>query len=112
MAVPPQDRVANARLAADAAVRPDDRTADHGLFFDLRLPPDDGVCANLRTGLDQRALVDEAGSFDRGAVLDARIGRDPGARRRDIAKRLSGIAAVHDVAMHLGVLLGRADIDP
>src|SRR5262245_53732009 len=112
MALPSQDRIADTRLAADATVRPDDRATDHRIFVDLRLPSDHGVGADLRAGLDQRALVDEAGSFDGRAVLDACIGRNPGARRSDVAERLSGIPTVHDVAMDLGVLLGRADVDP
>ena len=112
VAVASDDRVADARLTADAAVRPDDRAADHRVFLDLRLPADHRVRADPRARLRRASLVDEAGTFDRGAVLDLGVAAIHGARRGDVAKRLGRVPAVHDVAMHLRVLRRRADVDP
>src|SRR5690349_20013949 len=112
MAVAAENCVSNVRLTADATIGPDHGAVDHGIFFNLRLPPDHGVWADLRAGLDQCAFVDETGALDRGALLDARIGSDPGTRRRNVAKRLGRIPPVHDVAVYLRVLPGRADVDP
>ena len=52
-----------------------------GVFLDLRLPADDGVGPEPRAGLDEHALVDEAGTFDSGAVFDPRVGAIHVARR-------------------------------
>src|SRR5689334_19367175 len=110
MAVPTQDGGTELRLFTHPAVRPDDRTAHGGALLDLRLAADDRVGGNPRAGLDQRAFVDEARSFDRGAVLDARFGGDPGTRLRQVAERRRLVATGHDVAVHVDVLLRRADV--
>src|SRR5436190_8621929 len=112
VAVASEDRVPDARLTADATIRPDYRAADDGILFDLRLPANHRIGTNLRARLDECPLVDEAGTFDRGAFFNLGIGGDPRARRGDVAKRLGRIAPIHDVAMHLGVFGGGADVDP
>src|SRR6185436_4917266 len=112
MAVPSDDRVAYARLAADATIGPDHGAADNRVLFDLRLPADDGIRPDLRARLHQRPFVDEARPLDGRPRLDLHVSGNPRARRRDVAKRLGRVPSVHDVAMDLGVLRRRADVDP
>jgi len=112
MAVPADDGVADFGVPADPAVRPDDRPFDDGVFLDLGLPSDDGVGAHACARLDGYALVDEAGPLDGSALLDARPGGDRGACPGEATERVGGKAAVHDVPVHLRVLLRRADVDP
>src|SRR5688500_19397289 len=112
MAVPANDGVANFSVPADPAVRPDDRALDDSIFLDLGLSADHGVGTDPRARLDRHALVDEAGPLDGRAVFDARIGGDGGACPRKAAERVGSKTAVHDVPVHLRVLLRRADVDP
>src|SRR5262249_5866034 len=78
------------------------------------LAADDAVGANPGARFDDGAFVDEARRLHDRAVFDARLRRDPRrAGRRHERRRLpADVAAVHDVAVHLHVLLGRADVDP
>jgi hypothetical protein len=53
--LPPDNRVADARFAADAAIGPDDGAADDRVFLDLRLAPNHGIGADPGTRLHERA---------------------------------------------------------
>src|SRR4051812_5383474 len=112
MAVAADDRVANARVTTDATIGPDDGAADCRSFLDLGLTSHDRVGANLRACLYERSFVDEAGPFEGGTLFDLRVRRDPYPRRRHVAEWFGGVPPIHDVAMHLRVLRGRADINP
>src|SRR5688572_20394611 len=112
VAVAAQDRVADRRVAVDAAVGPEDRAGHRGVLLDQRLLADHRIWPDPCPGLDDDALVDEAGAFNRGAVLDPRVRGDRRPRRGQIEERRRGVAAVHDVAVHLRVLLRRPDVDP
>src|SRR5688500_9632201 len=112
MTVPADDGIADLSVPADPAVRPDDCAFDDSVFLDLRLPSDDGVGTHAGARLDRYALVDEAGPLDCRAVFDPGVGGHRGACPRKAAERVGREAAVHDVAVHLRVLLRRADVDP
>src|SRR6185436_14591391 len=81
------------------------------MLLDVALPADDAVRADACSRLDDDAIVEKTGPFDRGAVLDAGAGRNP-RRRRLGRERLELVASVHRVAMDLLVLFRRADVDP
>src|SRR5688500_8962106 len=112
VAVAADDRVAHFGITADAAVRPDDRAIDDRVLLDLGLPPDNGIGADARARLDERSLIHEAGTFKGRAILDARIRGNGCARAAEPVEGRGDIAAVHDVAVHLRVLLRRPDVDP
>src|SRR5436309_11452745 len=114
VAVAAEDRPAHDRFLADAVVGPDNRAVEDRVLLDVALAPDDAVGADPGAGLDDGPFVDEAGRLDDRAVLDACLGRHPcGAWLGHERRRLSGdVPAVHDVAVHLHVLLRRADVDP
>src|SRR5688572_284945 len=110
--MPAEDGFTHLGIAADTAVRPDDGAVDDRVLLDLRLPAEDGIGADACPRLDQHALVDEAGALDDRAFLDAGILGHRRPRAAQAGERRGHVAAVHDVAMDLGVLLGRADVDP
>src|SRR2546425_517918 len=84
------------------------------MFLDVALAADDAVRADAGASFYDGAFVDEARTFDQGALFDACALRDPGIRRSAVRRSGSvrGVTAVHDVAMDLHVLIGRADVDP
>src|SRR4030095_16190869 len=112
VALPSEDGVGNRRLSADAAVGPEDGAFDNRPFLDLRLTPEHCVRSDTRTRLHEDTLVDEDRALDDDAVFDARVRRDTFPWRRDAAEWRRVEAAVHDVAMDLCGVLGRADVDP
>src|SRR4051812_24550864 len=77
----------------------------------MTLPSDDAVGTDPGAGLDHDRLVDKAWPFYRSSLFDARVGRDPCAAGRS-GKRRRQASAVHDVTVHLHVLLRRTDVDP
>ena len=108
--------------------RADERAVDAGVAIRRRCLPDDGVAhprprvtrtsaTRIGIGADdarrsRRGSPDrEEGTFQRRAVLDH---AHPGgsSRRRSRAPERDGEAPAQDVAVHLQVLLGRADVDP
>ena len=111
VAVAAEDRVPDDRLLTDPRVRPQDRLLDDGMLLDMTLPADHTVWTDPCAGLDDDSIVQETRPFDRGAILDAGAGRNPGGRRLG-RERLELIASVHHVAMDLLVLFRRADVDP
>src|SRR5687767_7277598 len=111
MAVPAEHGAIELRVGANPAVRLDDRVVDLGVLLDMAVPADDRVGPDARAALDRGVLIDETGAFNMRAILDLRIGRDPGQRLR-ARERRSLVAPVHDVAVHLAVLLARADVNP
>ena len=122
--------VSTTRVAADVAVAAEDRAVDDArrgrsscsarrsrrrrsrAFVDVASAADHAVRADARAGLDHRAVVDEA------RALRARRRPRPAPRARSTAvprragERRRREAAVDDVAVHLQVLLRRADVDP
>src|SRR5262245_66055497 len=95
-------------LLSDPRVRPHDRLLDDAVLLEMTLAADHSVWSDSGAGLDDDAIVEETRPFDRGAVLDARAGRNPG-RRGLRRERLELVAPVHHVAMDLLVLFRRAD---
>ncbi len=84
-----------------------------GFFLDDDIAPDDRVRADDGAGFDLRAVVDEAGRDQAGAVFDARLGRRRSARVRSaLGEQAASEPAVEHVAVHLDVLLRRSDVDP
>ena len=94
MTVPPENRVSNGGVLADPGVGPDDRALDVRVLLDMALPPDDAVRADSRAALDDRALVDEARTFDnRPFTLTASInGKLVGSSARRVRVRLGSHA--------------------
>ena len=81
------------------------------VLVDLAVLSEHGVRPEPGAGLDDAAFVDEERPFEARAVVDAGRRRDP--RHAGLAvERRHRVAAVHDVAVHLHVLLRRADVDP
>src|SRR5262245_65103048 len=111
VAVAAEDRMPNDRLLPDPRVRPHDRLLDDGMLLDMTLSADHTVWSDPCAGLDDDAIVEETRPFDRGAVLDARAGRNPGGRGLG-RERLELVTPVHHVAMDLFVLFRSADVDP
>src|SRR5947209_7172232 len=107
-----ENRVADARVTADATIGPDHGTADDRILFDLRLTANHRIRTDLGARLHQGSFVDEARPLDGCAIFNLDVRRHPRPRRGDVAKRLGRVASIHDVTVHLGVLAGRADVDP
>src|SRR6187549_2451057 len=76
MALTAEDGVLDGGIAADAAVGPDDGVANRGVLFNLCLAADHRVRADAGAGLDEDALVDEAGSLDRRAFFETHVRGD------------------------------------
>src|SRR5678815_2428405 len=111
MAVPSEDGPPDHGLLADPGSGPQDRALNGGVLLDVALTADDAVGTDARAGLHDGALVNEARPLDRGAFLNA-CARRHESRARRVQERPGLAATVHDVAVHLRVLLGRADVDP
>ena len=110
--VPAENRPAHDRVLADPGVGPQDRAFDGGMLFDVAVPADDGVRADTRAGLDDRAGVDERTGPRSSAPSSTRASGEIQVRGPPSLK-IGGLEPpVHDVAVHLGVFLGRADVDP
>src|SRR4030095_6922223 len=105
------DRAPYDRFLPDRRVCPQDRLIDDGLFFDVALVANNASGRGAAAGFDDRPVIDEAGRLDNRPVFDAGIRRHPG-RTRGLVEGICQITSVTDVAVHLHVLLRRADIDP
>src|SRR6185503_1472996 len=111
VAVAPEDRSANDCFLADSRVGPDDRLVHYRVLLDVALTADYAVGRDVRAGFDDRAFVDEAGPLDDRAVLHFGLRRYPGGAGA-VAERRRVIPPIHDVAMHLLIFVGRADVNP
>src|SRR5688572_2508925 len=114
MAIASDDGTVHHGALADPRVRPDDGIAELRVFLDQRTSPEHGIGADLRALLHVHAGVDEARSFERRAVVDARLARHhrPRPIDRSAGEHAARKLAVEHVAVYLHVLLRRADVDP
>src|SRR5687767_8866525 len=114
MAVAPENRTGDVRLASDPPVRPDDGVVYDGGLLDVRLPPDHRIGQDAGAALDDRPLVYEARPLQLDALLDPRaVGDESPSTRLRLAQGWAGglrggerrrrVAAVHDVLVHLEV---------
>src|SRR5438876_2515887 len=118
----------DASVGADAHARGHERSLHQAIGSELRPFPDhgvadarpradghaggeDGAWPHLRAGGHAAAGPHVERAFELRALLDLRPRMDPAPGTR-AALELDGKAAVQDVAMHLHVLLRRADVDP
>src|SRR5262245_35454224 len=109
--MPAENRSADDSLLADAGIGPDDRPVHDRVLLDVALPADDAVGGDARAGFDYYTLIDEAWRFDDRALFDLGLWRNPRLLMA-VVERCSAITSVHDVAMHLLILLRRADVNP
>src|SRR5262245_14085444 len=94
------------------ASRPEDGAGHGRAFTNLGAAADHRIRTDARASFDDRALVNEARTFQDSRTVNARAGRNGFGGRRQVLEGGRRVATVHDVAMDLNVLLGCADVDP